>query len=88
MKNIRPETRDAFLTFFLGNSTQLITDEEGRVLIPKKLTDEVGLTNEAIFVGKGRTFEVWNVDEFNIYIEKVKEIVNQEKSKISFDGML
>ncbi|MDD9332060.1 MAG: hypothetical protein PV340_05685 [Wolbachia sp.] len=87
-ENVIPQVYYAFLTFFLFNSAQLTINDEVMVLMPKKLLDEVGITSKAIFVGKDRIFETLSVDGFYSYTSKVKEIVKQEKSSISFIVLL
>ncbi|KJV68890.1 division/cell wall cluster transcriptional repressor MraZ [Candidatus Neoehrlichia procyonis] len=80
--NILPEIQDALFTFLLGNSVNVSFDPDGRVIIPKKLLSEVGIKDQAIFVGKGRIFEIWNPDKFEKYKEKMIKIVESEKDKI------
>ncbi|QXK91980.1 cell division/cell wall cluster transcriptional repressor MraZ [Neoehrlichia mikurensis] len=82
---VLPEIKDAFFTFLLGNSINVSFDQDGRVVIPKKLLSEVGIKDQAIFVGKGRIFEIWNPDKFEKYKEKMTQIVESEKDKIFFN---
>src|SRR5262245_39208025 len=54
------DERDAFATIILGGSVQLSFDSEGRILLPESLIEFALLSECACFVGKGRTFEIWN----------------------------
>lgn len=67
------EERDAFATAVLGGSVQLSMDVDGRVILPGQLLKKAKIKNEAVFVGKGATFELWNPQQFKVYMEKSKK---------------
>lgn len=67
------EERDAFATAVLGGSTQLTIDGDGRVILPEILLKKVKIKGEAVFVGKGSTFEIWEPKKFNEYMAKAKK---------------
>jgi MraZ protein len=58
------EEHDAFAATILGGSVQLSFDGEGRITIPVELLEEMGIDEEVVFVGKGKTFELWNPAKF------------------------
>jgi MraZ protein len=58
MNMMDPAAR-ALRRIILGNAAQLELDSAGRILIPQVLRDLVGLGNEAVLVGQGDYFEVW-----------------------------
>jgi MraZ protein len=66
------ETRDAFATAILGGAIQLAFDSDGRVTLPESLTKVAGIGENAIFVGKGSTFEIWPPEKFVEYAKKAK----------------
>lgn len=35
------------------------SDKEGRIVLPDPLTDHAGLTDTVVFMGLGRTFQIW-----------------------------
>ena len=72
--NLEPfsEERDAFATAVLGGSVQLSIDGDGRVILPENLLKTAKIKDNAVFVGKGSTFEIWEPKSFNIYLEKAK----------------
>lgn len=76
------QERDAFAAAILGGSFQLPFDSEGRVILPEALMTEAGITEQAIFVGKGATFEIWSPETFEKYASKAKELAKQERSKL------
>jgi MraZ protein len=58
MNMMDPNAR-ALRRIILGNAAQLELDSAGRILIPQNLRDLAGLGSEAILVGQGDYFEVW-----------------------------
>jgi len=72
--NLEPfsEERDAFATAVLGGSVQLSIDGDGRVILPENLLKTAKIKDNAVFVGKGSTFEIWEPESFSKYMEKAK----------------
>lgn len=64
--------RDAFATALLGTSTVLRMDPEGRVLIEERLKGGLGLTDEAVFVGQGHKFQIWEPSRFAAHLEAAR----------------
>ncbi len=66
------EERDAFATTILGSAMQLAMDQDGRVILPPSLLKKNAIGSEALFVGKGPTFEIWQPRKFEDYLAKAK----------------
>lgn len=45
---------------FNGKSLPTSVDEGGRLVLPVRLRDKLGLTDAAYFVGAGKSFQIWN----------------------------
>jgi MraZ protein len=52
--------QEALAVAYLENTHQLPFDPEGRVLLPDALRAHAGLDGEALFVGRGGRFQIWN----------------------------
>lgn len=74
------EERDAFEATILGESTQLNIDSEGRVILPKQLMEYGNISDQVIFVGKGLVFEIWNPQDFDIYISQARTIAQNNRN--------
>jgi MraZ protein len=77
------EERDAFAVSILGDSVQLSFDKEGRVILGDSLIEQAALNDHAVFVGKGKTFEIWNPDKYQDYLQKSREIAKANRGKLS-----
>lgn len=73
------DEHDAFTTSILGGSVQLAFDGEGRVMLPESLLKEVGIGEEAVFVGKGATFEIWEPKAFAEHAAKARKIALEKR---------
>ncbi len=76
------DNRDAFATTILGGSVQLAFDSEGRVAIPDNLLKSAGIKESAMFVGKGKTFEIWRPESYAEYSAKAREIAKKERASL------
>ncbi len=80
------EERDAFATSILGGSVQVSIDSDGRIIIPQTLLQKAAIKENAVFVGKGSTFEIWEVESFNQYLQKSKEIAKEKRALLRLAG--
>jgi MraZ protein len=60
----------ALRRLWLSNAAEIELDAQGRVLLPKELTDLAGIGAEARFVGLGQFFEIWSPARFDEYVAK------------------
>lgn len=80
------EDRDAFATAILGGSVQLAFDGDGRVSLPEEFIRKIGLKEKAIFVGKGKTFEIWEPKKFKDYMSKAKILAKDNRGNLKLSG--
>ncbi len=79
------EERDAFATTILGGSSQIAFDGEGRVMLPEALISDAELSESALFVGKGNTFEIWQPKAFESYAETARKMAREQRLKLRAD---
>jgi MraZ protein len=69
--------RDAFATALLGTSEILRMDSEGRVILDDRLKAMLGLEHEAVFVGQGHKFQIWEPARFADHLKSAREKVRR-----------
>ena len=77
------EKRDYFATSILSESENLQFDTEGRVSFSNKLLNHAKIKNDILFVGLGKTFQIWepnNFEKFKILARK-KAFLNRSSLK-------
>ena len=61
---------DDLSAMLFADARPLIFDVTGRIVIPDDLLKHAGITDKAIFVGRGNSFQIWNPDAFKKVQEK------------------
>ncbi len=51
----------------LANAQPLPWDTTGRISLPEPFTTHARITDAAVFVGKGRTFQIWRPEDFHAH---------------------
>ena len=74
--------RDAFETAIFAESIALDIDKDGRINIPKQYTQFAKIEGNALFVGKGKTFEIWKPEEYEEYSKKCREFAIKNSNLI------
>lgn len=49
---------------FSGQSLQMSLDENGRIVMPPKLREKLGLSDEAYFIASVDTFQIWHPETY------------------------
>ena len=65
-----------------GNASEVELDGHGRILLPKELREFGGLTRQAILIGQGNRFELWDETRWN---ERRDEWLSEEATEA--DGL-
>jgi len=82
------EKRDYFATSILSESVSLQFDSEGRVLITDKLLDHARIKNSILFVGLGKTFQIWEPKSFEKFKITARKKAYQNRSNLKWDNKL
>ena len=83
--NLNPfeEKRDFFATSILSESINLQFDSEGRISLTPKLLKHAKIRNSMLFVGQGKTFQIWEpaiFEKFRVTARK-KAYINRASLK-------
>ena len=61
---------DDLSAMLFADARPLAFDVTGRIVVPADLLAHAGITDRAVFVGRGNSFQIWNPDAFRIAQEK------------------
>lgn len=61
---------DDVTAMLFADARPLTFDVTGRIVIPAELLAHAGITDRAVFVGRGNSFQIWNPDAFRAAQEK------------------
>ena len=82
------EKRDFFATSVLSESASLQFDGEGRVLISEKLLNHAKIQSNILFVGLGKTFQIWEPQTFEKFKVVARKKAYQNRSSLKWDNNL
>ncbi len=80
------EKRDYFATSVLSESENLQFDTEGRVSLSEKLFEHAKITNNVLFVGLGKTFQIWEPKNFKKFKLYARKKAFQNRSNLKWDN--
>ena len=80
------EKRDYFATSILSESLNLQFDTEGRVSFTEKLLDHAKIKNNILFVGLGKTFQVWEPKIFEKFKVVARKKAYQNRSNLKWEN--
>ena len=79
------EKKDFFATSILSESINLQFDSEGRVQITPKLLKHAKIKSSMLFVGQGKTFQIWEPIFFEKFRAKAKKKSNINRASLKWE---
>ena len=79
------EKRDFFATSILSESENLQFDTEGRVSISQKLLSHAKIKDNILFIGLGKTFQIWEPKNFEKFRAFARKKAFQNRSNLKWD---
>ena len=79
------EKRDFFATSILSESISLQFDSEGRVSLSSKLLKHAKIKNNMLFVGQGKTFQIWEPAIFEKFKAQARKKSNLYRASFKWE---
>ena len=79
------EKRDYFATSILSKSINLQFDSEGRISITSILLKHAKIKNSMLFVGQGKTFQIWEPETFEKFRVTAKRKSNIHRASLKWE---
>ena len=79
------EKKDYFSTSILSESTNLQFDSEGRILLTQKLLKHAKIKNSMLFVGQGKTFQIWEPTAFEKFRVTARKKSNVHRASLRWE---
>ncbi len=80
------EKRDYFATSILSESVNLQFDTEGRVSLTEKLLKHANIKNNILFVGLGKTFQIWEPKTFEKFKAVARKKAYENRSNLKWEN--
>ena len=82
------EKKDYFATSILSESINLQFDSEGRIFLTSKLLKHAKIKNTMIFVGQGKTFQIWEPTAFEKFRAQSRKKSNLHRASLKWEKQL
>ncbi len=82
------EKKDFFATSILSESINLQFDSEGRISLISKLLKHAKIKNSMLFVGQGKTFQIWEPTTFEKFRVKAIRKSNLNRANLKWEQKL
>ena len=82
------EKKDYFATSILSESINLQFDSEGRISLTTKLLKHAKIKNSILFVGQGKTFQIWEPTTFEKFRVQSKKKSNFYRNSLKWEQKL
>ena len=82
------EKRDYFATSILAESINLQFDSEGRISLSSKLLKHAKIKNSMLFVGQGKTFQIWEPAIFEKFRVSAKRKSNFHRASLKWEKQI
>tara|TARA_X000000368_G_scaffold396420_1_gene364670 strand:- start:1050 stop:1508 length:459 start_codon:yes stop_codon:yes gene_type:complete len=82
------EKRDFFATSILSESLALQFDSEGRISLTSKLLKHARIKNSVLFVGQGKTFQIWEPTTFEKFRVNARKKSNLNRASLKWELQL
>ena len=79
------EKRDFFATSILSESINLQFDSEGRISLTPKLLKHAKIKNSMVFVGQGKTFQIWEPTIFEKFKVTARKKANLNRAGLKWE---
>ena len=79
------EKRDIFATSVLADSVQLHFDSEGRISLPQNLLNHAKIKQTMVFVGQGKTFQIWEPKLFEKFKTQARKKANLNRASLKWE---
>lgn len=79
-------TQDDLTNLVFGDAKRYPFDSTGRIMLSDKLLQHAGITTQAVFVGKGRKFQIWNPQNWAREEMRIRNAVLEKRPSIRQAG--
>ena len=79
------EKRDFFATSILSESINLQFDSEGRISLTPKLLKHAKIKDSMVFVGQGKTFQIWEPTIFEKFKVTARKKANLNRAGLKWE---
>ncbi len=77
------QTQDDLTNLIFGDAKKFDFDSTGRILLSEKLITHAHIKDEAVFVGKGKKFQIWSKENWQKEDARIRENVAKKRPSLT-----
>ena len=78
------QTQDDLTNLIFGDARRFTFDSTGRIVLSEKLLKHAQITDTAVFVGKGRKFQIWNPTNWEKEETRIRAEIMKNRPSLMF----
>ena len=79
------QTQDDLTNLIFGDARKFTFDSTGRIVLSEKLLQYAQITDTAVFVGKGRKFQIWNPQNWEKEEKRIRAEILKNRPSLMFN---
>ena len=80
------QTQDDLTNLIFGDAKRYPFDSTGRIMLAEKLLKHAQIKDSAVFVGKGRKFQIWNLENWTKEEARLRAEVLKKRPSLRAQG--
>ena len=76
------QEQDDLTNLIFGDAKRFPFDSTGRIMLSEKLLSHAQISDAAVFVGKGRKFQIWSPENWAKEEERIRNAVMQKRPQL------
>ncbi len=80
------DEHDDFASVIFGTSVQISFDGEGRIILPAHLRGHANIADQAAFVGRGATFQIWQPAALEAFQNEARQRAGAARETLRLDA--
>lgn len=80
------EEQDDLTSIIFGDSKRFTFDSTGRIVLSEKLIIHANITDVAVFVGKGKKFQIWSLDNWQKEEQRIRQSILDKRPSLKPAG--
>lgn len=77
------QEQDNLTNLIFGDAKRFVFDSTGRIMLTEKLLKHAQITDAAVFVGKGRKFQIWNPQNWEKEEARIRAEVFKNRPRLN-----
>lgn len=74
--------QDELTNLIFGDAKRFPFDSTGRIVLSEKLLKHAQISDTAVFIGKGRKFQIWSPENWEKEEQRIRQAVLQKRPQL------